>query len=210
MSAGCCEAPKDAPQTAGWRTALWIALVVNATMFVAEPHAGFSSGSVSLRADALDFLGDAANYIISLAVVGLALRWRAQAALLKGATLVGFGAWVLVSAGLAAVANVAPEPRVMGAVGFVALVANLGVALLLYRFRTGDANMQSVWVCSRNDALGNIAVMLAALGVFGTGLVWPDLAVAGIIAMLAVFGGLQIARAATRELRLGRVQVRDA
>ena len=200
MSAGCCDTPVTAPLNASWRKALWIALAVNALMFAAELFAGFASGSLSLRADALDFLGDSASYIISLTVVGLALRWRARAALLKGVTLLGFGAWVLISAAVAAQHGAAPEPRIMGVVGFFALAANLGVALMLYRFRAGDANMQSVWVCSRNDALGNVAVILAALGVFGTGRVWPDLVVATVMALLALFGGMQIVRVATREL----------
>ncbi len=201
MGAGCSCAPEVARPSTGWRRALWIALAVNAVMFVVELGASFTSGSVSLRADALDFLGDSANYVISLAVIGLALQWRSWAALLKGATLVGFGLWVFVSAVLAFSNGAAPEPRTMGVVGFCALVANFGVALLLYRFRDGDANMKSVWVCSRNDALGNIAVMFAAIGVFGTGSLWPDLVVAAVIATLALLGGAQIVRLAVRELR---------
>ena len=203
MGADCCGVtPNENVPVAGWRTALWVALLVNAVMFAAEVYAGFTSGSVSLRADALDFLGDTANYTISLAVVGLALQWRARAALVKGITLVAFGGWVIVATILAALRGVPPEARVMGVVGFVALVANLGVAVMLYRFRSGDSNMQSVWICSRNDALGNIAVMLAALGVFGTGRVWPDLVVAVAIAGLALFGGIQVIRTSMRELRL--------
>ena len=185
MGAECCSAPLVAQPSRGWRKALWIALAVNVAMFVTELGASFTSGSISLRADALDFLGDSANYIISLVVVGLASQWRSRAALLKGATLVGFGVWVLASTVMAFFYGVAPEPRTMGIVGLCALVANVGVALLLYRFRDGDANMKSVWVCSRNDAVGNVAVMLAALGVFGTESVWPDLVVAIVIASLA-------------------------
>lgn len=199
MSAACC-APKPANSDPRWRRALWIALGVNATMFVVETVAGLASGSVALRADALDFLGDAANYAISLAVVGMALAWRARAALLKGAMLIAFGSWVLWTA-LAGIPDPAPPgASMMGAVGLAALAANLGVAAMLYRFRSGEANMRSVWICSRNDAVGNVAVLLAALGVFGTGAAWPDLIVAGVIASLSLWGGAQVVREAAREL----------
>ncbi|MBX3562681.1 MAG: cation transporter [Sphingomonas sp.] len=173
-------------------------------MFVVELTAGALSGSRSLQADALDFLGDAANYAISLGVVGLALAWRARAALVKGATIFAFGLYVALSAAWAALAGASPDPAVMGAVGTLALAANLGVAVLLFRFRNGDSNMRSVWICSRNDALGNIAVLLAALGVFGTGSAWPDLTVAAIMAALALSGGFQIIRQARSELAQSR------
>lgn len=201
MSAQCCGTPKPTPDTPRWRRALWIALGVNVTMFVAEMAAGLTAGSLALRADALDFLGDAANYAISLAVVGMALTWRARAALLKGATLALFGVWIVGSAVWAAVTGSAPQAHVMGAFGALALVANLGVAAMLYRYRTGDANMRSVWICSRNDAVSNVAVMLAAVGVFGTGTAWPDLLVAMIMAGLSFWGGAQIIRQAREELQ---------
>jgi Co/Zn/Cd efflux system component len=180
---------------------LWIALGVNAVMFAVEFVAGSAADSRSLQADALDFLGDSANYAISLTVASMALVWRARSALLKGLTLLAFGAWVLATAILAFVNGAAPQPETMGIVGAAALIANVGVALLLYRFRTGDANMRSVWICSRNDAIGNMAVMVAALGVFRTGSAWPDLLVAGIMAALAISGGAQIVRHARDELR---------
>jgi Co/Zn/Cd efflux system component len=170
-------------------------------MFAVEFLAGSAADSRALQADALDFLGDAANYAIALLVAGMALAWRSRAALAKGLTLMGFGGWVLATAVQAALASATPEPETMGIVGVTALVANAGVALLLYRFRTGDANMRSVWICSRNDAIGNIAVMAAALGVFGTGEAWPDLVVAGILASLGISGGWQIVRHAMEELR---------
>lgn len=202
MSAACCSAqPKSALNDPRWRRALWIALAVNAGMFAAEMSAGLMADSLSLRADALDFLGDAANYAISLAVAGAALAWRARAALLKGATLALFGVWILGSAVWAALEGSAPEPHTMGVVGVLALVANVGVAIMLYRFRTGDANMRSVWICSRNDAIGNVGVVAAALGVFGTGSAWPDLGVAVVMAGLSLWGGFQIMFQARRELR---------
>jgi Co/Zn/Cd efflux system component len=178
-----------------------VALAVNAGMFLAEIVAGVAAGSASLQADALDFLGDAANYAISLGVAGMALAWRARAALVKGASLAGLGAWVLASTAWHAIAGTLPEAQVMGLVGALALLANAGVALMLYRFRGGDANMRSVWICSRNDVIGNLAVLLAAAGVFGTGTGWPDLIVAAIMAGLGIGGGWQIVRQAAAELR---------
>lgn len=169
-------------------------------MFVVELTAGTLSGSRSLQADALDFLGDAANYAISLGVAGLALAWRARAALVKGVTIFAFGIYVMGTALWAAINGASPDPEVMGWIGALALAANVGVALILYRFREGDSNMRSVWICSRNDALGNVAVLLAALGVFGTGTAWPDLVVAGLMAALALAGGAQIVRQARAEL----------
>jgi Co/Zn/Cd efflux system component len=163
--------------------------------------ASAAADSRALQADALDFLGDAANYAVSLAVVGTALAWRSRAALLKSVFMLGFAAWVFGSAVLAFVNGTSPNPTMMGAVGALALAANSGVALLLYRYRAGDANMRSVWICSRNDAIGNVAVMLAALGVLGTGSAWPDLIVASIMAGLALIGGLQVFRQASNELR---------
>ena len=199
----CCSSSSSSNNTANdprWRRALWIALGVNAAMFAAEIVAGVAGGSKALQADALDFLGDTANYAISLGVAGMALVWRARAALLKGATLALLGLYVLGTALWAVWHGAMPHAEVMGIVGVVALLANAGVALMLYRFRTGDANMRSVWLCSRNDAIGNIAVVLAAAGVFGTGTAWPDLIVAGIMALLSISGGMQIIAAARREL----------
>jgi Co/Zn/Cd efflux system component len=207
--AGCCNdhhcsseaRPLDSP---AWRRALWVALAVNAGMFLLEIVAGVAAGSASLQADALDFLGDSANYAISLTVAGMVLAWRARAALLKGASLGLLGLWVLGSTAWHAYAGTLPRAEVMGVIGLLALLANAGVALMLYRYRTGDANMRSVWICSRNDAIGNAAVLLAAAGVFGTGTGWPDITVATIMAVLGIGGGWQIVRQASAELRHGR------
>lgn len=184
-----------------YRKILWFALLVNAAMFAIELGAGFRSGSVSLLADAIDFLGDAANYGVSLAVLTMAMAWRSKAALLKGVCMLGFGFFVLGRAAWAAKTGTVPEAATMGVIGFLALAANVIVALLLYNYRTGDANMRSVWLCSRNDAFGNIAVMLAALGVFGTGTAWPDLAVAVGMAGLAIWGGWSVIQHARYELK---------
>jgi Co/Zn/Cd efflux system component len=200
----CNSCASDAPGGAvdpSWRRALWIALIVNATMFAVELYAGAAADSHALKADALDFFADAANYAISLLVAGMALAWRARAALLKGGTLVVLGLYVLASALWAALHGSSPQAETMGIIGVLALAANLGVAVMLFRFRSGDANRRSVWICSRNDAIGNVAVVAAAAGVFGTGTAWPDLIVAGILATLGIAGGWQIIRQARGELR---------
>ena len=202
MADHCCGsgAGKSALNDPRWRRILWIALIVNAAMFGVEIVMGAAADSRALQADALDFLGDAANYAISLGVAGMALAWRARAALVKAATMLGFGLWMLGSALLGFFAGSAPHAETMGLIGALALAANVAVALLLYRYRTGDANMRSVWICSRNDAIGNLAVMAAALGVFGTGRGWPDLVVAAIMATLAIWGSFDVFRQARGEL----------
>ena len=204
MSAHCCdhETPAadklvDLPR---YRRVLWIALVVNAAMFVVEMVGGVTSGSLSLLADAVDFAGDALNYGVSLAVLAAAVAWRARAAMLKAVSMMGFGLYVLGSALWNVWHGSVPDATTMGAVAVLALLSNLGVAWLLYAFREGDANMRSVWLCTRNDAIGNLAVMAAALGVFGTGTAWPDLAVAGLMASLALHGGWQVMGQARQEL----------
>ncbi|MDF2381814.1 cation transporter [Nostoc ellipsosporum NOK] len=196
----CASAKPDPNNHPSWRRALWIALGVNAGMFVVEMVAGVAGGSKALQADALDFLGDAANYAISLGVAGMALAWRARAALLKGATLAILGIYVLAATLWAVWNGQTPEAELMGAVGIVALLANGVVAMMLFRYRSGDANMRSVWICSRNDAIGNVAVVLAAAGVFGTGTAWPDLIVAAVMASLGLVGGAQIMHQARREM----------
>lgn len=183
-----------------YRRILWMALIVNAAMFAVEVGAGVQSGSASLLADAIDFLGDAANYALSLWVLAMALTWRARAALIKGASMLAFGVFVVGRVAWGAWQGTAPEPFTMGTIGLLALAANLGVAVLLYTYRDGDANMRSVWLCSRNDAIGNVAVFMAALGVFGTGSAWPDLAVASLMAALALHGGWTVMRQARSEL----------
>ncbi|TFZ06251.1 cation transporter [Ramlibacter henchirensis] len=194
--------PGQAP--AGYARALWIALAVNAGMFAIEIAAGLRSGSVSLLADAIDFFGDAANYGVSLAVLALHVTWRARSALLKAASMALFGVAVLARTGWSMWQGVLPEAATMGAVGTLALAANVGVALMLYRFREGDANMRSVWLCTRNDALGNLAVMAAALGVFGSGTAWPDLAVAAGMALLALTSAASVTMQARVELRTAK------
>jgi Co/Zn/Cd efflux system component len=204
MSAHCqqCQDCSTGESPPGFARVLWIALVINAAMFGVEIAAGVRSGSVSLLADAIDFFGDAANYGVTIAVLSLGLVWRARAALLKAASMLVFGVAVLAKALWSMSQGMPPEPITMGVVGALALAANLGVAGLLYAFRRGDANMRGVWLCTRNDAIGNVAVMLAALGVFGTGTAWPDLAVALVMASLALGAGWSVMGQARRELAL--------
>lgn len=184
-----------------FRRILWIALIINAGMFVVEIIASHLSNSVALQADALDFFGDAANYAISLFVLGMAVQVRARAALFKGVTMGLFGLFVIGNAGYHSVLGGTPEPSIMGGVAIAALISNVAVALLLFRYRTGDSNMQSIWLCSRNDAIGNIAVLVAAAGVFATASRWPDLLVAGIIASLSITAAFRIVRLALIEIR---------
>lgn len=174
--------------------------MINAAMFFIEAAAGLAAGSASLQADALDFLADAANYGISLFVVGMAIRHRARAALAKGLTMGIFGLWVLAASLWHAAQGSLPAAAAMGAVGFAALLANAASFALLWAFRAGDSNMRSVWLCSRNDVIGNCAVLLAALGVSGTGAGWPDVAVASIMGALALRGAWQVVSQARHEL----------
>ena len=196
-SSGCSSQTAVSPR---YRKALWMALLINVAMFAVEIIGSLQSGSVSLLADAIDFAGDAANYGISLAVLSLGLAWRSRAALIKGLSMAAFGVFVLGKTAWSALSGIPPEPLTMGVVAIMALVANGGVALMLYAFREGDANMRSVWLCSRNDAIGNLAVMLAAAGVFGTGSNWPDLLVAVLMGGLALSAGTSVIRHAQREL----------
>ena len=202
MADSCCagKSGKTALTDPKWRRVLWIALIVNAAMFAVEIVAGVAADSRALQADALDFLGDSANYAISLGVAGMALAWRARAALLKAATMLAFGLWVLGSAVWGFLAGSTPHAETMGLIGALALAANVAVALMLFLYLACDANMRSVWICSRNDAIGNLAVMGAALGVFGTGQSWPDLIVAAIMAALAIWGSIEVFRQARSEL----------
>ena len=206
MSAHYCghhhEDPGANPlQQAAYRRVLWWVLAINAAMFSVEIGAGLAAGSAALQADALDFLGDAANYAISLFAVGMALRYRASAALAKGATMALLGIWVLAVTAWHAVNGTLPHAFAMGGVGVTALVANAVSFWLLWQHRTGDANMRSAWICTRNDVLGNLAVLIAAAGVFGTGTGWPDMIVAAVMAMLALQGAMTVIRQARSELQ---------
>jgi Co/Zn/Cd efflux system component len=184
-----------------YRRALGIVIVINAAMFCIEMTAGVLAGSQALKADALDFLADTLTYAMSLAVIGRPLRVRATAALIKGASLAAVGVWVLGSTAYRVLALGVPEAPVMGAIGVLALFANLTSVLVLLRYRDGDANVRSVWLCSRNDAIGNVAVIAAAGAVALTGSAWPDLLVAAVLAGLFSWSALHIVRQALDERR---------
>ena len=199
---GCCGQNKDfdgaSPE---YRRVLWIVIAINAAMFGVEMTAGRMAQSQALQADALDFLGDAATYSISLAVIGASLRVRATAALAKGISLAVIGLLVFGATAWRLMQGGAPDAPVMGVVGFLALAANLASVALLVSYKDGDANVRSVWLCSRNDAIGNVAVMLAALGVWGSASAWPDLLVAAIMAGLFISSAAQIIAQSLRERR---------
>ncbi len=201
MSASCCDHEPVAPSGGrAYRRVLWMALGINVAMFAIEIVAALVGRSVSLQADAIDFLGDAGNYGISLLVLGLSLSWRARAALLKGATMGLFGLWVLGTTVYHVMVGSFPSAPIMGAVGLLALAANVTCSMMLYKFRDGDANMRSVWLCSRNDAIGNVAVMAAAGSVWATGTLWPDVVVGVGIATLAISASWQVLRRARQEI----------
>lgn len=200
----CCHddtCHANAPRDTAYRRVLWAALAINAGMFLVEIVAGLAAGSASLQADALDFMADAGNYGIGLFVVGMALRYRAMAALAKGASMGVFGLWVVGAATWHAISGTLPSAVTMGVVGFGALIANAATLGLLWAYRAGDSNMRSVWLCSRNDLIGNLAIMLATLGVLGTGTGWPDVIVAAVMASLALQGAWAVIRQASGELR---------
>ena len=201
MSESCCNSRCcENARGVAYRRVLWTVLGVNLTMFMIEMIAGLRTGSVSLRADSLDFLSDSANYGISLLVAAMTLRTRAIAALGKGVTMGLFGIWVLASSVWKAFVGSPPEAVAMGLVGIAALAANGLCFALLNRFRSEDSNMRSVWLCSRNDMIANCAVLVSALGVARTGAAWPDVLVAAIMAMLALQGAVAVVRHARREL----------
>jgi Co/Zn/Cd efflux system component len=200
MSDACCTPPPSSDPS--YRRILWIALFANLAMFAVELVASVWSGSSALAADAADFLGDSANYALSLGAIALGGAWVSRVALLKGAAMSVYGIAVLAYAAWRAWLGVPPEPITMGVVGALALAVNFSVAALLYRFREGDANMRSVWLCTRNDVIANVAVLVAAAGVFGTGTVWPDVAVAAMLALLGLSSGRIVIRQARAELNV--------
>ena len=208
----CCgpEQPKFDGATRGFRRALWLVVAINATMFAVEMAAGVAAGSQALKADALDFAADTATYALSLAVLGMPLVWRARAALLKGLSLAAMGVGVLGLTAWQVLVLATPHAGTMGVVGVAALFANLASVLILLRYRDGDANVRSVWLCSRNDAVGNVAVIGASAAVWATTSAWPDLVVAALMAGLFVRSSVQILAQARGELRGETAALGDA
>ncbi len=202
MSASCDHDVKFDGVSDDYIRRLWLVIAINALMFFIEMSAGRLAQSQALQADALDFLGDALTYGLSLAVIGSSLAVRTNAALFKGISLLAVGTWVFGSTVYRVFYADIPSAQIMGWVGFFALIANLASVLLLVSYKDGDANVRSVWLCSRNDAIGNVAVMLAALGVWGTASGWPDLIVAAIMAGLFLSSAWQIIKQALSERRM--------
>lgn len=196
---GSCS-PRFEGMSPRYRRVLLVVIALNAGMFLFESLGGLAAGSVALQADALDFLCDALTYGITLAVIGRPPTVRAGAALLKGISLGGMAALVFGTTAWRVLGFGVPEPVTMGAIAVLALAVNLLAVLLLYRYRDGDANVRSVWLCSRNDAIGNIAVFAAAGAVAFTGTAWPDLVVAGAMAALFLTSSVRIIRDAAGEL----------
>jgi Co/Zn/Cd efflux system component len=206
MGADCCSSPPVFEGlSADYRRRLWAVIAINAAMFVVEMGAGALAGSQALQADALDFLGDTLTYGISLAVIGSALSVRAWAAFAKALSLTLMGLWVLGATAYHVLVLGVPRAEVMGLVGFLALAANVGSVLLLMKYKDGDANVRSVWLCSRNDAIGNVAVMAAAVAVWATATRWPDLIVAAAMAGLFLTSSAKILKQSLTELRSGQV-----
>ncbi|MGV6840723.1 MAG: cation transporter [Planktomarina sp.] len=199
---GCCghDAKFDGISK-DYKRRLWLVIAINAAMFAVEMAAGHMAQSQALQADALDFLGDAMTYGLSLAVIGASVTMRTNAALIKAISLLGMGLFVFGSTVHRVFFEAMPEAHIMGSIGILALVANLTSVLILARYKDGDANVRSVWLCSRNDAIGNIAVVIAAMGVWGTATEWPDLIVAIIMAGLFISSAIQITRQALAERR---------
>ncbi len=200
--AGCCEHDlKFEGVSKRYKTILWIVIAINALMFLIETGASVVADSMALRADALDFLGDTLTYGITLLAIGHSLRWRASAAMFKGVMLLLMGLWVLGSTFYQVLIMGIPNQVMMGSVAMLAFAANMTSVLLLLRYRDGDANVRSVWLCSRNDAIGNVAVMFAAVAVYYTQTKWPDLIVAFLMSGLFFYSSFQIIIQARGELR---------
>jgi Co/Zn/Cd efflux system component len=203
QACGCHGNPRFDGVDPRYKAILWIVIAINGIMFAVEMVAGHLAGSQALQADALDFLGDTLTYGLSLAVIGTSLRTRATAAMLKGFSLLAMGLWVFGSTIYQLMFLGLPKAEIMGSIGLLAFAANVASVLLLMRYKDGDANVRSVWLCSRNDAIGNVAVMIAALAVWGLGTAWPDIIVALIMAGLFLYSSAQIIGQAVKEYRTG-------
>lgn len=205
MGKNCCSHDHHddlAPQLhkQSFRNILIFSMIVNFGMFFVEVAYGYFANSLSLKADAIDFFGDGVNYLASLLVINSVLSLRAKVSMAKALTMIVFGIVILVNGITQLINGDIPNSFTMTWVGVLALVSNVLVAVLLFKFREGDSNMQSIWLCSRNDAISNIAVVLAAGGVYLTSNAWPDILVAGFMAYLSLTSGFQVLKAARLEL----------
>lgn len=199
MSEACCGKVNSAHIDAETRRTLWIVLIANASMFVVETIGGHAVGSLALQADALDFAADAATYGVTLWAIGRAAHVRTGAALIKSAAMLAMGAFIFAMAVVRLLSPAPPEAAPMGLIGALALAVNLGAVIMLLRFRKSDANLRSVWLCSRNDAFGNILVILAAGATAATRSPWPDFSVGVIMCLLFVSGSQAVYSQVRRE-----------
>ncbi len=198
---GCDSELKFDGVSQHYKSILWVVIAINAVMFVVETGASIASDSMALRADALDFLGDSLTYSLTLLAIGHSLRWRASAAMFKGLLLAVMGLWVLGSTLHRVFVLGTPDEFIMGSVALAAFTANAVSALLLFKYRNGDANVRSVWLCSRNDAIGNVAVLVAVGAVYASQSQWPDIIVALLMALLFLHSASLIIRQALAEFR---------
>ena len=198
-----CNCGSEIPThlTSGYRRALWFVAGLNLSMGLLETIAGYFAGSQALKADALDFLGDGLITGAGLIALDWGTRARARAALAQGVFLAMMGMGVLAVTIYRVFSTQMPEPLTMGSLGIIALVVNVACAMILLRYREGDSNVRAVWLFSRNDAIGNAAVVLAALAVAGTGSPWPDLITALAFAALFIHSAVRILGDALRELK---------
>lgn len=201
----CCDDQVFEGMSEAYKRALIAVIVINALMFFIAVTAGLLSGSQALLADALDFAGDSATYTISLLVIGAPLRTRAMASIFKGGSLALIAIVILVTSGIRFFGDTVPVAETMGMIGFLALLANLTSLLILMGWRDGDSNVRSVWLCSRNDAIGNVGVIIAGIVVAMTGAAWPDLVVAILLASLFLRSSFLIMSQARIELQSGEI-----
>ena len=201
---GCCEDKVFDGISPGYKRALLAVIAINATMFVVEMWAGVASGSQALKADALDFAGDTATYTLSLLVIGASIRTRAITSLIKSASLAAIALAILITTLLRFMEGGAPEAQTMSLIALLALAANVASVFILLKWRDGDSNVRSVWLCSRNDAIGNVAVILAGILVAATASPLPDLIVALLLAGIFLRSSFAITVQAISELRTGR------
>lgn len=197
-------AGRSARASAAYRRALWVVVLLNAGYGVIEMIGGVLSDSQALKADALDFLGDGLITLLGLVAIGWSVAWRARAALVQGLFLGALGLGVIATTAYRVISRVQPDAELMGGFGGVALVVNVAAAMVLIPHRTGDVNVRAIWLFSRNDAIGNLAVVIAAGLVGWTGSAWPDLVAAFAIAALFLHSSWAIVRDAGGDLRTTR------
>ena len=197
---GCCSGNCNFDGlSASYKRMLWWVIAINGLMFIIEMSAGIGAQSQALQADALDFLGDTLTYGLSLWVIGKSLTLRSNIALFKGYSLLLMALWVFGSTLYRVFALSDPNAYTMGGIALLAFAANIISVLLLMKYKNGDANVRSVWLCSRNDAIGNLVVLVAASAVWFSNSAIPDLIVAFILASLFLSSSWQIIQQARLE-----------